>query len=162
MPHFLAQLLARATGLELQHVPFRGGNLAMQAVAGGQVAAALATESSALALEQAGKLRVLATSGTARSPFLPKAPTFAEFGLNTLTQREWFGLFMPAKAAPAQVSATAEVVQAMLAAADVRETWHKLGLLGEHWSPVALTEAMRREHGFWAEVVKASGFTPEA
>jgi tripartite-type tricarboxylate transporter receptor subunit TctC len=63
-PHFMALLMARETGIALNHVPYRGGSAAMLALSGGQIAAALATEGAALSLEQAGKIRVLATTAT--------------------------------------------------------------------------------------------------
>ena len=162
LPHFMAMLWGDDAKVALNHVPYRGGSLAMQAAAGGQIASALSTESSALALERSGKLRVLATSGAERSVFLPAAPTFREAGYARLTQREWFGAFMPAKTARPRIDATAEAIASALREADVRETWHRLALSAESSTPTELAQALRSEHDFWAPIVKASGFTPEA
>jgi tripartite-type tricarboxylate transporter receptor subunit TctC len=162
MPHLMALMLAREIGIEMTHVPYRGGNVAMQAVAGGEVTAALATEVSARPLAQAGKLRVIATSGTARSPAFPQAATFVEQGLPRLTQREWFGAFMPARTPAATVQAMADALNAVLQEPDVRESWERVGLLVERNSPAQLLAAMRNEHAFWGQVVLAYGFTPES
>jgi tripartite-type tricarboxylate transporter receptor subunit TctC len=113
-PHFMALLVARDTGLALNHVPYRGGSAAMLALTGGQVSAALATEGSALALEQSGKVHVLATTATGRSSFFPTAPSFSELGYRNLAQREWFGAFMPRQAQAAAVASVAEEIAAML------------------------------------------------
>jgi len=162
MPHFMALLLARELGVELTHVPFRGGKDAMQAVAAGQCAAALATESSALPFTQAGRMRVLATSCAERSAFLPAAPTFRECGFALLTQQEWFGAFMPAKTPAAAIEKVAAAIQAALRQPDIRDVWQKLGLTPEPMATSALQQAMRTETDFWRPIIRASGFTPEA
>jgi tripartite-type tricarboxylate transporter receptor subunit TctC len=162
MPHFLAMLLERELNVSITHVPYRGGLLAMQAVAAGEVAAALSTETSARALAQAGRLRVAATSGTERSAFLPQALTFREQGLPRLTQREWFGAFMPGRTPPAVVQAMADALRGALAEPDVRETWNRAGLLAESIGPAELRAAMRSEYEFWGPPIRASGFTPES
>ncbi len=161
MPHFMALLLAREIGVELAHVPYRGGLLAMQAAAAGEVAAALSTEASARPLVQAGKLRVLATSWTDRSPFFPAVPTFREAGFEAMTRQEWFGAFVRARTATPQIARLAEQIQAASNEADVRETWAKTGLAVAVCTPDQLAASMRREHDFWGPIVKASGFTPE-
>ena len=130
MQHFLALLLARELGVELAHVPYRGGLVAMQAAAAGEVAAAVSTEARARPLTQAGKLRVLATTGRDRSPFYPAVSTFREAGVDAMTRQEWFGAFVPARTPTApQIAHLAEQIQAALSEADVRETWTKTGLM---------------------------------
>ena len=162
MPHFMAILVAREVGFEAAHIPYRGGLAAMQAAAAGEVALAIATEGSARALQQAGRLRVLATTWERRSPFYPEVPSFRELGFAGLGQREWFGAFMPARSAGAAVEAAAEAIRAVAQEPDLREDWDKLGLTVETGTPAQLRDAMRAEHGFWGPLVKGSGFTPES
>ena len=162
MPHFMALLLARALEIELTHVPFRGGGVAMQAAAAGQCAAALATESSTLPFVQAGKLRVLATTNAQRSPFLPQSPTFAELGHAQLTQREWFGAFMPAGTPSATIAKAGDALRDALRQADVGEVWDKLALEPAGTTSDELQAMMRKEHDFWGPLIRSSGFTPEA
>lgn len=161
MPHLLALLLSREIGIEFGHVPFRGGAAAMQAVAGGELAAALATESAARPLQQAGRLRLLATSWTERSPFFPAVPTFREQGLAKLTQREWFGVLAPARTPAAAVEALAGALRAALQDPDVRQIWERAALVPEWSTPTELAASMRQEHAFWGALVKSTGFTPE-
>ncbi len=162
LPHFMALLLARDGKLDMTHVPFRGGSAAMQAVAAGQVSAALSTESSALALAQAGKLRVLASAGPDRSAFFPQVPTFREQGYANLVQREWFGAFVPAKTPAGAVQALADALRTALREPEVQDIWRKAGLTAESSTPLELQQALRREHDFWGPIIRASGFTPEA
>ena len=162
LPHFMAVILAREGRVELTHVPYRGGLMAMQDAAAGQVSAALSTEASAVALVKDGKLRVLATTGSTRSPFLPQAPTFRELGYPALSQREWFAVFMPARTPPAVVASAAEAIQSALREPDVRDVWQKGALYAESSSPAELQVTLRRDFDFWGPVIRASGFTPEA
>jgi tripartite-type tricarboxylate transporter receptor subunit TctC len=162
MPHLMALQLEREGRAAITHVPYRGGSVAFTAAASGEVAASLSTEAGARPLVQAGKLRVLATSGSDRSPFYPQVPTFREQGLPALTQREWFGAFMPPRAPAAAVQAMADALRAVLQEADVRDTWERAGLLADASGPTALQAAMRSEHAQWGMVVKSTGFTPES
>lgn len=162
MPHFMALLLEREARVDLTHVPYRGGNVAMQAAAAGELSSAFATEGSARALAQAGRLRVLATAGAERSPFFPQTPTFRELGLARVTQREWFGVFMPGRTPLPVAQAAADALRAVLQQPEVRDTWERTGLHVDSNSPAELQAAMRQEHDFWGPVVKASGFTPES
>lgn len=162
MPHFMALMFERELGVDMVHVPYRGGLVAMQAAAAGEVAVTLATESSARALAQTGRLRVLATCWPERSPFFPQVATCREQGMPRLTQREWFGAFMPARTPAATVQAAADALRAVAQEPDVRDTFERTGLIAESNTPAQLLAAMRSEHEFWGPVVKSSGFTPES
>lgn len=161
MPHFMVLLASRELGVELAPIPYRGGSAAMQGAAAGETAMALGTESAARALHQAGKLRVLATTWERRASFFVEAPTFRESGVE-LTQREWFGAFMPPRTTEAQVRAVVDQIRAAAHDADLRDTWERSSLAIEVSGPAALGDAMRAEHQFWGPVVRASGFTPES
>ena len=161
-PHFMALLMARDTGIALTHVPYRGGSAAMLALVAGQVTSAIATESAALSFEQAGKLRVLATTAANRSLFFPKASTFKEIGYKNLAQREWFAVFMPRNAPAVMSAAVSQELKAMLSAPDIRETWSKIGLTATSSTPAELQAALKSEFDFWGPVIRASGFKPES
>jgi tripartite-type tricarboxylate transporter receptor subunit TctC len=162
MPHFMALLLERELGVDLTHVPYRGGQASMQAAAAGEVSAALATEASARTLVPTGRLRVLATCWAERSPFFPQVATCREQGLPRLTQREWFGAFLPARTPAAVVQALAEALRAVAQEQEVRDAWERTGLIVESNTPAQLLAALRSEHEFWGPHVKSSGFTPES
>ncbi len=162
MPHFMSILAARDLAVDWSHVAYRGGLAAMQAAAAGEVALAFGTEASARALQRAGRLRVLATTGVRRSPFFPLAPSFRELGFAGLDQREWFGAFMSTGSAAAAVTAASDAIRALAQDPGVLETWEKMGLAVETSTPTQLRDALRVEHDFWAPLIKGSGFTPES
>lgn len=161
-PHLMAVLLSRESGVKLAHIPYRGGLAAAQATAAGETAALFATENASRALHQAGKLRVLATTSDERTVFFPQTPTFRELRLQMLTQREWFGAFMPARTPTATLQKAADALRAALQEVDTREVWEKASLVADIAGPSQLQTMIRREHDFWGPVVKASGFVPES
>ena len=162
LPHFLAMLLARDAGIDMTHIPYKGTSAAMQDAAGGHLSAVLATEASAMPLVESGHMRALATSWEDRSPFLPNVPTFKEQGLARLTQREWFGAFLPKGAAATTVAVASAEMRFATLASEVRKIWQKTALRPEGSTAQELQVALRTEHAFWGPVIKSSGFTPEA
>jgi tripartite-type tricarboxylate transporter receptor subunit TctC len=95
-PHLAMELLKQTAGIELTHVPFRGGNESVTALLGGQVQVTLNHVPVIRPQVEAGKFRVLATSGTTRSQVLPDIPTLKESGYDVVASA-WFGLFAPAR-----------------------------------------------------------------
>ena len=162
MPHFMAMLLSKESQLPVDHVPYRGGMLAMQAAAAGELSAALATEAAARPMADAGRLRVLATSGAERSSFFPQAPTFAQLRMPTLTQREWFGVYTTAGTPAAIVEGISAKLRTAMAEPDGRDLLNKVGLVTDALDSAQLAASMRREHAFWGTLVRSSGFKPES
>lgn len=94
--HLAGALFAQAAGFELVHVPYRGGGPAVQDLLAGNIHWHMATVASSLGHIQAGRLRALGTTHTARVPALPEVPTIAESGYPGYTLNEWNGLYAPA------------------------------------------------------------------
>jgi hypothetical protein len=90
-PALHRRLLGLNNQVELKHVPYRGSVPGVTDVVGGQLAAMVTPHGDFIPNHKAGKLRILATSGKQRSPFVPEVPTFAEQGFADLTVEEWFG-----------------------------------------------------------------------
>lgn len=162
MPHFMSLTMGSALGIAIIPVPYRGGLAAVQGVAGGEIPMALAVEGTARPLTQAGKVRVLATTWERRSPFLADAPTFHEAGVPGMVQREWFGVFMPARTPPTQVRALADALGSMVTEPDVVEMWERASLGVDVSGPLGLAAEMQVESDRWERIVKESGFTPES
>ena len=106
LPHFFAVTFARAAGLDLRHVGYRGSAAALTDLVGGQIPIVVTTTSDLLEQHKAGRIRVLATSDRQRSPFLPDVPTFKEAGYD-IQGTGWYGVFVPAKT-PADVGRAAQ------------------------------------------------------
>jgi tripartite-type tricarboxylate transporter receptor subunit TctC len=160
-PHFVGALLAKDSGVDLRHVPYRGSAPGIQDLLGGQVAAMTSPIGDYLPHLKTGKLRLLATSGASRSRFVPDVATYAEQGFKNLTMSEWYGFFLPAKTAPDAVERAAAAVRAAVASPDVVESFAQLGLEAAASTPAELAKAVHDEHLAWGPIVKAVGFTPE-
>jgi tripartite-type tricarboxylate transporter receptor subunit TctC len=160
-PHFLGALLAKESGMDLRHVAYRGSAPGIQDLLGGQVAAMTSPIGDYLPHLKAGKLRLLATSGAARSRFAPEVPTYAEQGFKNLTMSEWYGFFLPGKAAPDVVQRAASAIRAAVASRDVIDAFVQLGLEAGANSPAELAKAVKDENAAWRPIVQTVGFKPE-
>jgi tripartite-type tricarboxylate transporter receptor subunit TctC len=161
-PHYVGALLEKETGVALTHVPYRGTVPGVQDTLGGQIASFSGPIGDYLPHVKTGRLRVLATTGPTRSRFLPEVPTFTELGLKALEQVEWYGFFLPGKAAPDVVARAASSLRAVLQTPDMAEGLAPFGLEIAAMPTAQLAKAVRDEHAAWAPVVKRVGFTPES
>jgi tripartite-type tricarboxylate transporter receptor subunit TctC len=134
----------------------------VQDLLGGQVASFSGPIGDYLPHVKTGRLRVLATSGPKRSRFLPDVPTFTEQGFKALEQVEWYGFFLPGKAAPDVVQRAAAAIRAAMSGPEMAESLAPYGLEVAITSPAELVRAVQDEHAAWAPVVKRVGFTPES
>jgi tripartite-type tricarboxylate transporter receptor subunit TctC len=160
-PHFLGALLAKESGVDLRHVPYRGSAPGLQDLLGGQIAAMSSPIGDYLPHVKTGKLRLLATSGSTRSRFAPDVPTYAEQGFPALTMNEWYGFFLPGQAASAVVQRAAEAIRAAAAAPDLKEAFAQYGLEATANTPAQLAKAVKEENAGWGPIVKSVGFKPE-
>jgi tripartite-type tricarboxylate transporter receptor subunit TctC len=159
-PHFLTLVLAKALGAPIQAVPYRGGAPALADMLAGQLAALMLPDGSFLAYAKDNKIRVLATSGTARSPFYPDVPTFAEQGVKEIVVLEWFGLFAPAATPPAVVARLSDAIGKVLGTREMVETFAKFGMVPKGSSPAELAAMMRHEAATWGPIIRSTGFKP--
>src|SRR5262245_43475597 len=102
-PHFVGMMLANAAGVKMTPVHYRGGAPAIQDVIGGHVAASVNPVSESLPFGRSGAIRILAVTGSSRSPFLPDVPTMRESGYDVVID-SWLGVFVPSKTPPEVVN----------------------------------------------------------
>jgi tripartite-type tricarboxylate transporter receptor subunit TctC len=160
-PHFIGALLAKESGVDLRHVPYKGSAPGIQDLLGGQVTSFTSPIGDYLPHLKSGKLRLLATSGAARSRFAPDVPTYAEPGFKSLSIDEWYGFFLPGGASPQVAARAADAIRAAVALPEVVEAFAQLGLEAGGNTPAEQVKAVRDENAAWGPVVKAVGFTPE-
>jgi tripartite-type tricarboxylate transporter receptor subunit TctC len=161
-PHFLGALLSLDTGVEMQHIPYRGSVPGVTDMIGGQLAAMFTPHGDFLANHRAGKIRILATSGKKRSTFVPEVPTFAEQGFADLTAEEWFGFFAPVKTPAPVVNAANAAIQLAIKDKVVIDAWAVQGLVPLGGSPDDMAKDLKRQFDFWGPIVKRIGFTAES
>ena len=129
---------------------------------GGTLASASTPTGDAIANYKAGKIRILATSGAARSPFAPDVPTYAEQGFPELTADEWFGIYAPART-PANVIANANAaIHAALKDKAVIDTLAVSALVPYGSTPAEMDKSQKDEFTRWGPLVKKIGFTAES
>jgi tripartite-type tricarboxylate transporter receptor subunit TctC len=161
MPHLIGVLIAKASGADLRHVAYRGSAPGIQDLLGGQIASFLGPTGDVLAHSQAGKVRVLGTSGKERSAFLPAVPTMGEQGFK-IALREWYAFFLPARANPETVQRAAAALQAVLGQAEVVEFAKQFGLEVQGSTPRQLADVLKADAAEWGGLVKETGFTAES
>jgi tripartite-type tricarboxylate transporter receptor subunit TctC len=157
-PHLAAVLFQRLAGVQMVHVPYKGGGPAVQSVLAGDTQLAFATPPSVLPLVQAGRLRALATTSRAATPLLPGIAGMGEAGLPDYEISFWYGFFVPA-GTPAEVvrklfDATSQVVK-------LPETARVLAREGTETagsaSPEEFAGFLAEDAKLWARLVKDSG-----
>jgi tripartite-type tricarboxylate transporter receptor subunit TctC len=155
--HLSGELFKTMTGVEMQHIPYKGSPPALADVVGGQVAMTFDNITTAWPLAKGGKLRALAVTTAVRSSIAPDVPTLAEAGLAGYEVGSWQGVFAPAGTPPEIVKRlNAEIVK-IINSPDVRE---KLVGLGAEPAPNTSEEfaaLVKAEVAKWADVVKKSG-----
>jgi tripartite-type tricarboxylate transporter receptor subunit TctC len=160
IPHFIGVATARALGVPMAHVPYRGSALAVTDVAGGQIPCMFSPVGDAIEQHRAQRVRIIATAGSTRTPFLDGVPTLKESGID-LDVPLWYGLYAPQAVPAATLERLRTTVVASLGTPAVKERLGRLGLVPAPSTAAELSALQQRESAMWGPVVKASGFTPE-
>lgn len=160
-PHLVGMMLAKASGVALTHVPYRGDAPGIQDLLGGQLPAYLSTLGSFMPHMKSNRLRLLAVSGTSRNPIAPDVPTWREQGFE-IDNIEWTGIFAPKGTPPAVVQRVASAVQAVVAQPDFAKFLADLGMTPQSSTPEVFAERVRAETEQWRIDIKRIGFTAES
>ncbi len=159
LPHYFGVLFAKSTGLEMTHVPYKGTAPALQALAGGEVKAAMFVLADALTLVRSGKARVLAVSGARRSELAPEVPTFRELGFS-IEGNGWYALFAPAKTPKDLIDRYAKAAIEAIRSPEMKSRLENMGLEPTGLGPAELGAILRADFDKWGPVIRASGFKP--
>jgi len=156
-PHLAAELFKSIAGVDLLHVPYKGGAPAINDLVGGQVQAIFEGQVVLLPHIKSGRVRALAITGMKRDPLLPDVPTFAEAGLPRYDAYFWSGLVAPA-GTPAEVIAKLNSVLVLaLNVPDARDALLRQGLEPAGTTPQQFAAFIASEVERWGQVAKASG-----
>ncbi len=160
-PHFIPALLGVTQKVDIKHAPYRGTQPAMQDLLGGQVAAVSGPIGDITQHLPTGRVRILATSGARRNRFAPNVPTYTEQGFPELQHSEWFGFFLPPKAAPELVTRMNAALRTALATKEVVDGLATFGLEAMSSTPAEFTDLLAKDRAKWAPIVKQVGFTAD-
>ncbi len=159
LPHFFALMTAEKAGVQAQVVGYRGSAPLLTDLIGGQVPVAFDTLDTLLPQAEAGKLRILASSGARRSPWSPAVPTFKEAGLN-LSATGWNTFFAPASMPKDKVERLATAIRDVMQDPDTQRKFTEAKMtpvVSTQAQTVAMLNAYRAQ---WAPVVQKSGYQP--
>ncbi len=159
-PHFMTLVMAKALGVPIQPVPYRGGAPALSDMMANQLAAVMLPEGTFLPFAREGKVRVLATSGEKASPFSPDVPSFAEQGIKELLVTEWFGVFAPPATPAAIVDRASQAVAKVVAMKEIGEAFARIGVMPKANTPAALAALIKSEAETWGPIIRSTGFRP--
>jgi len=156
-PHMLGELFKHATGINVQHVPYKGGPQAWTAVISGEVELLIGQVQQAIPHVQTGRVRPYAVFGAKRSNSLPKVPSFSEAGIQGLEISIWYSIAAPTKIPTEIVSILNNAINKALSSPDVDARLNKGGLESLPSTPGEATRFIQSEIPRWAEAVRISG-----
>lgn len=156
-PHLSAELFKLMTGASINHVPYKGAGPALIDLVGGQVEIYFGSLPATLPQVKAGKLRVLAVSGSRRSQIVPELPTVAEAGVPGFESNQWYGVLAPAMTPAWIVKQLNRDIITVLKLPAVRERLSGQGFEVVANSPEDFGRYIREEIAKWAKVIKQAG-----
>jgi len=159
--HLAGELFKMMAGVDMLHVPYKGGGPAIADLLAGQVSIYYPVLPSVVSLVKADRLRLLAVTGAQRTAAMPDVPTVAESGLPGFEASNWFGLMAPAGTPPEIVGRLNAEAAKVLQDAEVRKKLATLGFEIKTSTPQEFTTLLRNETEKWAKVIKTSGVRAE-
>ena len=159
--HVAGELFKSMAGVQITHVPYKGGGPALADLLGGHVGLLISTVTSTHDLVKNGRLRALATTGTRRSIVAPELPTVAEAGLPGYAVEAWYGVLAPAGTPRAIVERLSGDLARVLQSAEGREALRAQGAEAVGNTPEEFARYLRAEVDKWAKMVKAQGLRGE-
>ena len=155
--HLAAEMLKSSAGVDIVHIPYKGGAPAMADLLAGQVTMLFDQMPAVLPQVKGGKVRALGVSSAQRSAAAPEVPSLAEAGLPGFDMTVWFGLLAPARTPPAVLQRVNAEMGKVLQDPEFRTFLAGLGVSPLGGSPEAFASFIQAETQRWAQVVKASG-----
>ncbi len=157
-PHLGAALFAQVTGIEMTHIPFRGGGPAIQSVVAGDTQLTFGTPPSVLPMIQAGRLKGLGVSTKERSALVPGMPGSIEAGVPDYAIEFWYGIFVPNGTPPAVIKKIFDSAQMAMSQPTVKAALAREGTdVDVSKSPEQFTGFLTEDAKFWVKLVKSAG-----
>jgi tripartite-type tricarboxylate transporter receptor subunit TctC len=159
-PHLIGELFARRAGVELTHVPYKGGGAGIADVVSGQIEMLVTGLVTAAGRVKGGQVRAIVITGGARSPIMPEVPVMAEAGFQDFVLGALFGIFLPANPPREAVERLAREVATVSANAEYRKRVVEIGQeVTEPLAGEAFGRVMQQEAALWRELAANAGVT---
>lgn len=152
--HLAGELFSQRAGVEMTHVPYKGGGPAMQDLLANRFTGYFAAPPTALPHIASGKLLPLATTGLARPAYMPNVPTVAELGFPGFEALNWYCFMAPGKTPTALLDRWNQEIVKVLNDPGIQEALGKLGLTPHPTTRAELTAFMRKESSQWGQIVR--------
>ena len=154
--HIAVEMLKLKTGVDLVHIPYRGGSqVATDAISGQIEMASMGLASTRIAAN--GQLRILAQTGPTRHPMLPDVPTTAELGLPDVRMEKWFGVIAPSDLPPPILERLAQAIDAVLQDPAFRDRLFGIGCAAAWMPPAKFAAYISDETRRWSQIIPAMG-----
>lgn len=161
-PHLGAAHFSKVAGVEMVHIPYKGGAPAIQAVIAGDAQLTFGTPPSVLPMVQAGRLKALAVTSPNRSSLVPDVPGTIEAGLPGYSMSFWYGFFVPVGTPPDVTKKVFDAAQQVMQRTDVKAALAREGTeVALSKSPEDFAAFLVEDNRFWAQLVKEAGVKAE-
>ena len=160
-PHLAAELLRITAGIEMQHIPYKGGAAVLPDLIGGRVSMFFGSIATLQPHVHAGRLRAIAVTTVRRASAMPELPTFIESGLAGFDVNGWYGLLGPGKMPGAIVTRLNAELRQVLADRDTQARFLANGMEPAGGTAGEFAALIHSEIAKWAKVVRAAGIKPE-
>ena len=154
--HLAAELFKHMAGVDMTHVPYKGGGAAYTDLLGGRVQVMIDALQQSMPHIKAGKLRAIAVASAQRLPQLPDVPTIAESGVPGYESGAWYGLVAPANTPKEVVAQIAAEVDRIMKLPDIKERFEGPGLVTVGGRPEVFADHINKETEKYAKVIKAA------
>jgi tripartite-type tricarboxylate transporter receptor subunit TctC len=159
--HLAGELFKSMAKVDMLHVPYKGGNLALNDLLGGRLDLMFYSLAIANPQIKAGKLRAIAVTGLKRDPLQPQVPTVDESGLKGYEIIGWHGFLAPAATPQEIVRRVNATVAKILGTAEIRELWASQGMEVVINTPEQFAQRIRSDYEKYGRIVQAVGIRPE-
>ena len=159
--HYAGEILKSSARINIIHVPYKGGILAVNDTLGGQIEMMFADMAPAVPHIKTGRLRALAVATPQRSPVLPEVPTLAQAGVKEPVPETWWALVMPKGSPDTAIARINGELEKIMQIADIKERYASLGIATVHTTPAQVTESVKIDSARIGKALKDAGVQPE-
>ena len=159
--HLQMELLKKLAGVDIVHVPYRGGAPAVTDLLGGRIELLFTPTSAVLPHLQSGRLRAIAVASDKRDPLLPEVPTFTELGYAGFDSGVWFGIVAPKGTPPAIIERLYTELRQAVATRTVKARFAELGFEPAIVAPIPFTKQIATEYAVWGNLIRDIGVKPD-